>query len=163
MNGTSRNFQANKRSLISPSILRITLLALLYALAIATVASAQELSAEHRDVQNFPTDRARVENLQRWVNGGHDTWCRHPEFVAAAALKQVAPHFAAASYEPVSLPAAKKGRSATAIYVYHSFDGRTTYRITLRRYRWLLPMAGTEHQMVWVPVQSEKITRATLD
>ena len=163
MSSTSRNPQSSKRNLISPSLLRITLFVLLYALAIAAVASAQERTTERRVIHNFPVDRARVENLQRWVNGGHDSWCRHPEFVAAFALQQVAPQFSAASYEAASLSGAKMGRAMTVTYDFHSFEGRTTYRITLRRYRWLLPTAGTLPQMVWIPVRSEKITRATLD
>jgi hypothetical protein len=50
-------------------------------------------------------------------------------------------------------------RKTTTIYTFHSLDGRATYRITLRRHRWLLPIAGSQHKMIWVPERLEIITR----
>jgi hypothetical protein len=49
------------------------------------------------------------------------------------------------------------------VYSYHSLDGRSTYRITVRRFRWLLPTAGSFRQMIWVPERAEIITRRNLD
>jgi len=57
----------------------------------------------------------------------------------------------------------EKGAPMKAVYTFHSLDGQTTYRITLRRYRWLLPTAGTAHEMVWLPARTEIITTPTLN
>jgi hypothetical protein len=49
------------------------------------------------------------------------------------------------------------------IYTFASLNGRTTYQVTLRRYRYLLPIAGTPDKIVWAPVRIETITRPISD
>jgi hypothetical protein len=160
MKANTRQRTPRKITTILAVILRITFSLLLWTLGVATMnlAAAQNQPKEHRVVQTFPVDRATVENLQRWVNAGHDTWCRDPQLVAAAALRRVSPEFS--DYEPSSLPLElEHSRKTKAIYTFHSLDGRTTYRITLRRYPYLLPTAGSLHKMIWVPESAEIITR----
>ena len=109
-------------------------------------------------------DRAHIETLQRWVNSGHDEWCRDPQLVASAAVRLASPQFSESRFELASLPLeGEHSRVTKTIYTYHSLDGRTTYRVTLRRFRWLLPAAGTFRQMIWVPERAESITRDTFD
>jgi hypothetical protein len=94
------------------------------------------------------------------VNEGHDAWCREPKLVASAALNRVAPDFADSEFELASLPTEHTTAHGTkSIYTFASLDGRITYQVTLRRYRWLLPIAGATDQIVWAPVRIEAINR----
>jgi hypothetical protein len=34
-------------------------------------------------------------------------------------------------------------------------DGRATYRVTVERFEWLLPIAGDADALVWVPTTTE--------
>ena len=117
-----------------------------------------------RVVRDYPVDRATLEHLQRWVNEGHDTWCRDPKLVASAALNRVAPDFANSEFELASLPTGRTTAHGTkSTYAFASLDGRTIHKVTLRRYRWLLPIAGAPDQIVWAPVRIETITRPLTD
>jgi len=150
--------------LILPAILRGSLVVVLGLLAFAASGTAQEEIREHRVVKMFPVHRAEAENLQRWVNAGHETWCRNAELVAAATLKRVAPETDGYEFAAVSIPVESRQPSATkAVYSFHSLDGRTSYRITLRRYPWLLSSAHSTREMIWIPVESEKITRNSFE
>jgi hypothetical protein len=142
---------------ILPAVLRITLSLILWTLG-ASLTFAEE-PQEQRFVYNFPVDRAKIEALQRWVNSGHDGWCRDPQLVAVASLQQILPE--SVNFEFTSAPVqVQSRRKMTAVYTIHSLDGSTTYRITLRRYRWLLPLARSTSKIIWVPIQVEIITRA---
>jgi hypothetical protein len=102
--------------------------------------------------------------LQRWVDAGHDTWCRDPQTVAAMALRRVAPEFSNYDFELASLTTGNEKVSPTqAVYTFHSIDGRTSYRITLRRFRWQSKAGASPSDRIWIPVRSEKITRELLD
>jgi hypothetical protein len=135
---------------------RVTLGLLLWTLG----ASAMDLRVTqiqpkiHRVVVHFPIDRAHAEELQRWVNSGHDPWCLDPQSVAASALRRISPDLA--EYESASLSLELVSANKTeSSYAFHSLDGRTTYRVTLRRYLYLLPSAGSLDRVVWVPETAE--------
>jgi hypothetical protein len=143
---------------VLPVIFRITLSLLLWTVG----ASAMDLRIapvepkDHRIVFTFPVDRAKVEALQRWVDAGHDSWCRDPQAVADATLHRVSPDLA--QFESVSLPLELESSQKTkAVYLFHSLDGRATYRITLRRYRFLLSTSRSLRQIIWTP-ESVEIT-----
>ena len=164
MNANPR--QSSRRSLktILPVILRITSSLLLWTLG----ASAMDLRVaqiqpnEHRVTINFPTERSNVEALQRWVNAGHDAWCRDPQLVAASALRRVSPEFS--DYELASLPLElEQTENTRAVYTFHSLDGRTTYRITLHRHLYLLRSAGSLNRIIWIPESAEIVTRDSRD
>jgi len=145
-------------------IFRITLSLLLWTLG----AAAMDIHVtpippkEHRVIFNFPIDRAKAENLQSWVNAGHDSWCRDPQFVASETLRRISPELG--DFEPASLPLELEHNTRTkAVYAFHSLDGRSTYRITLRRYLYLLPAAGSLHRVIWIPESAEFITRDVRD
>jgi hypothetical protein len=141
---------------------RITFSLLLWTLGAANMNLAFAQTTDHRTVYKLALDRAKVEDLQRWVNAGHDPWCRDAKLVAGEALRRVSPQLP--ELEPVSLPAEiQSSRKALAIYTFHSVDGRATYRITLRRYLWLLPIAGSYQKMIWVPERVEVLTTNTLN
>jgi hypothetical protein len=164
MNRNGANGAAGKFCVILPAILRITFCLAMWTLGAMTMTIAEAQTGEHRAVQEIPVDRARVENLQRWVNAGHDTWCRNPEFVAAMTLRRVAPEFSNYDFELASLTTGnEKVSPARAVYTFPSLDGHTTYRITLRRFRWQSKTASSPDDRIWVPVRSEKITRDSLD
>jgi hypothetical protein len=142
------------------------LLLIIGSLLFAFAASAADLRIsqiqpkEHRVVLNFPLDHAQAEDLQRWVNAGHDPWCRDPQLVAASALTRVSSQFS--EYEPASLQL-ETSEKTKAVYSFHSLDGQTTYRITLRRYRFLLPTAGSLQRIIWIPETAEIISHDTRD
>ena len=163
MNGTNQKREPRNFRSILPVILRITCSLILWTLgATMTISAAQ--AGERREVTNFPIDRTHLEALQRWVNSGHDEWCRDPEFVASAAIRRISPEFSDSGMALVSLPLeTEHARVTRVVYTYHSLEGRTTYRVTVRRFRWLLPTAGTFQQMIWVPERAEVITRDTLE
>jgi hypothetical protein len=116
----------------------------------------------HKVVQEFPIDPARAENLQHWVDAGHDTWCRSANLVAQATLQRIAPEFSAEDRTLAALPIERKQLSRDkVIYTYHSFDGHTTYRITVVRHASRLHTADLKGSRVWLPIRSEKtITHA---
>src|SRR4029077_9648816 len=120
-----------------PAILRIAFSLLLWTLGFASMNLVEAQVRRQRVVRDHPVDRAKLEHPQRWVNEGHDTWCRDPKLVASAALNRVAPGFANSEFELASLPTAHGTKS---IYTFASLDNRTTYQVTLRRYRYLLPI-----------------------
>lgn len=155
---------AEKFQVILPVILRITLCLLLWTLGAARMTVVEAQTPEHRVVHKFTVNRAHIENLQRWVNRGHDTWCRDPKYVASATIRRISPEFANYDFELASLttqdaePSAKK-----AVYTFHSLDGHTSYRVTLRRFHWQSKIAGSPRNRVWVPVSAETVTRGSLD
>jgi hypothetical protein len=163
MNLTTQ-FPRRTFSAILPVILRIACSLFLWTLGASAMdlRVAQIQSKENRVVVNFPIDRAKAEDLQRWVNDGHDPWCRDPQLAAAAALRRVSSRFS--EYELASLPVELESSQKTkAVYTFHSLDGRTGYRITVRRYRFLLPSAGSLQRIIWIPETAEIITRVIRD
>jgi hypothetical protein len=144
-------------------ILRITLSLILWTLGSGMVLElAAEPVKEHRVVYTFAVDRAQMENLQRWVNEGHDTWCRDPKLVAVMAMRRLSEEYeeVEAASMPLELESQEKRE---AVYTFHSLDGLKTSRMTLRRFEWLMPTAGALHRTIWVPEKVEIVTRATLD
>lgn len=162
MNGNDPNRMTRKIRVILPVILRIAFSLVLWTLGAATMSVVEAQTREHRVVQELPVDRARVENLQRWVNAGHDSWCRDPQIVAAMTIRRVAKEYA--NYELASLNGGEEEVSANkAVSIFYSLDGHTTYRVTLRRFGWQSKSAGSPDNRIWIPVRSEKITRDSLD
>lgn len=155
---------AERFRVILPAILRITFCLAMWTLGAMTMTIAEAQTREEHVAQKIPVDRARVENLQRWVDAGHDTWCREPQSVAAMALRRLAPEFANYNFELASLTTGNEKVSPTrAVYTFHSIDGHSSYRITLRRFGWQSKTASSPNERIWIPVRSEKVTRESLD
>lgn len=159
MNSLHRKPIADVRTIV-PIVLRITFSVILWTLGAASMNLPAAEPKEHRVVYNFSIERAKIEDLQHWVNAGHDSWCLDPQLVAATSLRRVVPD--SEDFELASLPLeAELAGKTSAVYAFHSLDGNTTYRVTVRRYRWLLPVAGKLHKMIWVPEHAEIVTRGT--
>jgi len=124
-------------------------------------ASANGVAAvdrEHVDMSRG-VDRAKVETLQRWVNAGHEEWCKDARLVAMDEIKRVAPAFAGGAADLEALPLdAESEDVGRAVFVWSSPDGRATYRVTVERFGWLLPIAGEVKSIVWVPTRVEVMT-----
>jgi hypothetical protein len=139
-------------------LLATTLLGCLV-IAVPAIASAAPQQQQQREVRVPRSDRRAIENLQRWVSNGHDTWCKDAQLVASAEMRRIAPEFAGYQYDLASLPLETRSQAATrADFTYTSLDGHKTYRITLRRYAWLMPLTGDARSIVWVPSRTEIIT-----
>jgi hypothetical protein len=108
----------------------------------------------HRVVVHFPVDRVQVEELQRWVNAGHDPWCLDPQLVATSALRRISPDIAEYESASLSLELVRSNKTE-ASYTFHSLDGRTAYRVTLRRHLYLLPRTGSIQRIIWIPESAE--------
>jgi len=164
MNCTITNRPSLNVRLTLPALLRAIFALLLLLLGVAHAPSANAQTKSNRIVITYPVNRANAENLQRWVNTGHDTWCRDPKLVAAHTLEQFAPDLADSAYELASQPVVRKlSHDRTAIYTYHSLDGQTTYRLTLIRPQWLRPVAGSLRYTVWLPTHLEILTDSIID
>jgi hypothetical protein len=164
MNGNNVKLLPRRIRTILPVILRITVCLLLWTLAGAGMSVIEAQTREQRVVHKIPVNHTRIENLQRWVNSGHDTWCRDPKSVATATVRRISPEFAHYDFELASLTTPEGKPSANkAVYEFHSLDGHTAYRVTLRRFNWQKKLAGSPSSRVWVPVRTETITRISLD
>ena len=164
MNGTNQISNPIRHKTILPVILRITFSLILCTFGFASMNLTEAQTRPQRIIRSYPVDRARLEHLQRWVNEGHDTWCRDPKLVASAVLSRIGPGVAGSGFELASLPTERKSAHGSAfIYSLSTLDGHVTYNVTLRRFRWLLPIAGTTDQMVWAPVRIETITHPATD
>jgi hypothetical protein len=154
------NATTQRKSLTAILSLIVCTLLFTAAASAADLRISQSQPKEHRVVLNFPVDHAKAEDLQRWVNAGHDPWCRDPQLVAASALTRVSSQFS--EYEPASLQL-ETSEKTKAVYSVHSLDGHTTYRISLRRYRFLLPTAGSLQRIIWIPETAEIISHDARD
>jgi hypothetical protein len=149
MNHSYTNQRTENAQIIYPGLLRFTLTFLLAFLGIASTPPAHAQTNSNRLVKTYPVDRAKAENLQRWVDAGHDTWRRDPRLVAVHTLEQFAPDIADSTYELASQPVVHKlSNGRTVTYTHHSLDCQTTYRVTLRRPQWLRPTAGSLNNTV---------------
>lgn len=155
MSYESRDENGTRRK--QSSLLRGVGVAAVAALMFVAPAIAGAAPIWHKEVQVPRFNRAAVENLQRWVNGGHDDWCKDAREVAATELRRVTPEFSGNRLDLVSLPAAKKS-STRAVFTWTSLDGSASYHVTLQRFAWLKPVAGQVSNEVWVPTRIE-ITR----
>jgi hypothetical protein len=164
MNKKANQLPAGSFTNIVQVIFRLTLSLVLWTFGVSAMdlRIAQIQPKEHRLVMNFPVDRAKAENLQRWVNAGHDSWCRDPQLVAAEALRRVSADLAELESASLQLEL-EQNQKTKAVYTLHSLDGRTTYRITLRRHLYLLRSAGSVRRIIWTPESAEIITQDTRD
>ena len=136
--------------------------ALLGAMALASVGAAAanaKSGEENRMVSYRAVDRAEIENLQRWVAAGHEDWCKDPRLVAAEELKRIAADFTGDATEIGAVAfgeSVDSGNDAKKVeFEWTPLDGRATYRVTVERFEWLLPIAKDADALVWVPTMTE--------
>jgi len=157
MNGTFGKQAAmeNSRS-ISVRIAGVLLAGVLAIDAPAAMAAA----GERRIDLKTELDRHKIENLQRWVSAGHEEWCKDARLVAMDELRRVAPALAGNEADVEALPLdAEQASENRAVFVWTSPDGKASYRVTVERFEWLLPIAGEADSIVWVPTHAEIIAQ----
>jgi hypothetical protein len=143
-------------------MLRISFRVVMFVVWVTFAGAAFGQTPEKRMVKIYPVDRAAAENLQRWVDAGHDTWCRHAELVAAMTLREIASEMEDELTLASSSLEREEKSDTQATYTYHSLDGGATYRIAVRRYEWLKSDAGIA-DVVWIPERVEMVTESTRD
>jgi hypothetical protein len=165
MNGTFARRVANSRmktvsmrfasGILMGMLTGVAAVAAPWTFATGTVAAGTGKSAD----MSLSVDRAKVETLQRWVNAGHEEWCKDARLVAMDEMKRAAPAFAGGAADLEALPLDTDSEDAgRVVFVWSSPDGRATYRITVERFDWLLPIAGEVNSIVWVPTHAEVLT-----
>jgi len=127
-------------------------------LTLVPVAAGAKSGDEDRVVSEIAVDRARVENLQRWVSAGHADWCKDARVVASEELWRAAADFSGDGFE-MNLASedldAKAGAGNREIFEWTPLDGRAVYRVTVERFAWLMPIAKSAGATVWVPTSVE--------
>lgn len=104
---------------------------------------------------NRAINKPAIENLQRLASSGHQSWSKNARAVASAELRRIAPDFKAGA-RLRALPLRTEFLTGTkAVFVWTPTDGRATYRVTVERFAWLLPLAGRRKNIVWVPTSTE--------
>jgi len=127
------------------------------AMCTAPVVAATKSADETRVLSYRAQDRAEIENLQRWVAAGHEDWCKDARLVAAEELKRLAADFAddAAALTAANTGESFDGGAKKLTFEWTPLDARATYRVTVARFEWLLPIAGDAEAVVWVPTATE--------
>jgi len=127
--------------------------------------AAGSTGEEDRVVSYAILDRAEIENLQRWVAAGHEAWCKDARLVASEQLKRFAPDYEGdASELSATDPDALTEGANEVSFEWTAPDGRATYRVTVERFEWLLPIAKSEDAIVWIPTATEiQLTHVTVD
>jgi hypothetical protein len=157
MNGRNLTKETPKVAAVMYSVGLVLLLA--GAMGVAPVARATKSGDETRVVSYRALNRAEIENLQRWVAAGHEDWCKDARLVAAEELQRLAADFVDDATELTavnigeSFDESKGAKKLT--FEWTPLDGRATYRVTVERLEWLLPIAGDAEAVVWVPTATE--------
>ena len=134
--------------------------ALLVGLLTIGASTAMAAVGERRIEVKPEVDRHKIENLQRWVSAGHEEWCKDARLVAMDELRRVLPAFAGNLADMEALPLdAESSSENRAVFVWTSPDGKASYRVTVERFGWLLPIAGETDAIVWVPTHAEIIAQ----
>ena len=118
---------------------------------------AQESGSCSIDRITLLKDRNSYISMQRYVDAGHQPWRTDAPAVAASEIYGLmkVPQQYVNVYDLPLVAIVEKDREA--IYTYFEPVEQVSYRIHLRRYRWLLKQAGNRKAMVWVPVIAVKI------
>jgi len=126
------------------------------ALTLAPLSAAANGREADRISNERPINRAKVENLQRWVSAGHADWCKDARQVAAEELWRLAADYSGDGFEmnEVKADALSNGGSRVT-FEWATLDGRALYRVTVQRFDWLLPIAKNTESIVWVPTSIE--------
>jgi hypothetical protein len=126
------------------------------ALTLAPLSAAANGREESRILNECPINRAKLENLQRWVAAGHADWCKDARQVAAEELWRLVADYSGDGFEmnEVKADAISNGGNGVT-FEWAPLDGRALYRVTVQRFDWLLPIAKNTESIVWVPTSIE--------
>lgn len=122
--------------------------------------SAGAMACErHSEVVANRMSREETLELQRIVNEGHQPWRRNAESVAAEELSRLILERDGYQLDPAKFRLQEESLSATeAVFTWTAGTGRTAYRMTVRRNKWLLPLAQKWDATIWVAAQTEITT-----
>jgi hypothetical protein len=99
-----------------------------------------------------------VQQVQQFVNDGHQPWRLDSQPVAAEKALQL-DNTPKNQWNVYGVPASLVSQSKTeAIYDIKSQQVEVSYRIRVERFNWLLPYAKRWERMVWTPTEA-KVTR----
>ena len=94
-------------------------------------------------------DRKQVEDLQRWVNEGHEPWrLDNPELLANQKLLELKGKVKEIGSYKVP-PRQIVDKKNLAVFLYDSVLDEKTYRVTLEKFQWLLPLAKRWEWTIW--------------
>jgi hypothetical protein len=159
MNGTFAQWTANSRTKTVVKGIVGGILAAMLAVAAHSAPITGAARAERAVDETRPVDRAKIETLQRWVSAGHEEWCKDARLVAMDELRRVAPTFAGDAADLEAVPMDEDSIDGSkAEFSWSSPDGRATYRVKVEKFDWLLPIAGDEDAIVWVPTHVEVVS-----
>ena len=139
---------------LSRKIAAIGVAGILGAMTLAPVAVAGNTRKEDPILHERVINRAKVENLQRWVSAGHADWCKNARVVAAEELWRLAPDYSGDGLELAAMVTLDSAGNRVT-FQWAPLDGRVLYRVTVERFEWLLPIAKNTESIVWVPTSTE--------
>jgi hypothetical protein len=99
----------------------------------------------------YQIKRSEYEELQKYINEGHQPWRTDAPAVAGSEILNKKGEQGNAYGLALTL-VRETEREATYNYVDLA-EPNVSYRITLKRFKWLLPLAQSWQQMVWAPVE----------
>jgi len=129
----------------------VALLGLCLSSSSAIAQCSSEVQVEH-------VDKKELQQLQQFVNEGHQPWRLDSQAIAAEKALQL-DNTSKERWNVYGVPATLVGESETrATYEIKSRHAGVSYRITVERFDWLLPSAKKWEWMVWTPAEV-RITR----
>jgi hypothetical protein len=133
---------------------------LVLAVCVQSLAASTPCASEKRST---PVNHKEYEELQEFVNAGHQPWRMDARAVAAEQvllLEMVTKDDKDVYTLPLSL-VEQDGRRAVFQFLSKRQAG-VTYRITVRRFEWLFPLAEKWEWMIWVPTEAT-VTRCQVE
>jgi hypothetical protein len=115
--------------------------------------------APHTEVRSNVVLRENLEDLQRRVNDGDNPWRVEARAVALDELLRYVPALHWVDASAISLKVESR-TPRRVVFIWTRGDGRATYRMTLLRHSYLLPLAGDLEGIVWVAERTEITTLA---
>lgn len=108
--------------------------------------------------KRYRIDRAKYTRLQEFVNEGHQPWRTDASAAAGSAILEE--EKAGPGWNAYGVPL-KNEKVTERVATYESIDmndSSRSYRITLKRFDWLLKIAGSWRAMIWIPTSLETTT-----
>ena len=115
------------------------------------------LAGRKTDRQKLPVNQDDYKEVQKFVNEGHEPWRQDAEPVAAEQVLTLE-HTPQQDWNVFAVPLIRiEETERKAVFTYDSkvYPG-VSYRVTVERPIWLLPLAKKWEWMIWVPTQVEK-------
>jgi hypothetical protein len=99
----------------------------------------------------FPIDRSKARQLQVAVNQGHQPWRLDSRAVAGSVINQLRNATGDVYHVPFIVLSTTMKRT---VLISYNGDNHISYRVTLRKFQWLLPLAINWQSMIWIPTDA---------